>query len=80
MQIYTLRGDQARARASADTAEVEFRKQLVATPNDPQRNIFLGLALATLGRTAEAIAAATKGASATPLSREQGTPIIRWRR
>ena len=71
MQIYTLRGDQARARASADTAEVEFRKQLVATPDDPQRNIFLGLALATQGRKAEAIAAATKGASATPLSRDR---------
>jgi TolB-like protein/tRNA A-37 threonylcarbamoyl transferase component Bud32 len=70
MQIYTLRGDRARARAFADTAEVEFRKQLVATPDDPQRNIFLGLALATQGRKAEAIAAATKGASATPLSKD----------
>lgn len=71
MQIYTLRGDRTRARAFADTAEVEFRKQLVATPHDPQRNIFLGMALATQGRKAEAIAAATKGANATPLSRDQ---------
>ena len=40
-------------------------------PNDPQRNIFLGLALATLGRKAEAIQRAERGAGFTPLSTDQ---------
>jgi len=71
MQIATLRGDRARARAFADTAAIEFRKQLLETPNDPQRHIFLGMALATLGHKDEAIKEATLGASFNPLSKDQ---------
>jgi TolB-like protein/tRNA A-37 threonylcarbamoyl transferase component Bud32 len=71
MQLSALRGDQARARAFADTARVEFERQLQSVPNDPQRNIFLGLALATLGRKAEAIQRAERGAGFTPLSTDQ---------
>jgi serine/threonine-protein kinase len=71
MQLATLRGDQARARAFADTAQAAFAKQILATPNDPQRHLFRGLALATLGRKAEAIQEATVGASFNPLSRDQ---------
>jgi len=71
MQLATLRGDRARARALADTAQAEFTKQLQMTPNDPQQHIFRGLALATLGRKDEAIAEATRGASFNPLSQDQ---------
>ena len=71
MQLSTHRGDHARARAFADTAQAEFAEQIKVTPNDPQRHLFRGLALATLGRKAEAIADATRGASFNPLSQDQ---------
>jgi serine/threonine-protein kinase len=71
MQIATLRGDRARARAFADTAQAEFTKQLQLTPNDPQQHLFRGLALATLGRKDEAIAEAMRGASFNPLDKDQ---------
>jgi serine/threonine-protein kinase len=71
MQLSDLRGDKVRARALADSALVEYDKQLKAVPNDPQRNIFRGMALAVLGRKAEAIQAAEKGAGFTPLSSDQ---------
>jgi TolB-like protein/tRNA A-37 threonylcarbamoyl transferase component Bud32 len=71
MQVWTLQGDQARARAFADTAQAEFARQIQDTPNDPQRHIFRGLALATLGRKDEAITEAVLGASFNPLSQDQ---------
>jgi serine/threonine-protein kinase len=71
MQVAFNRGNQALARAFADTAVVEYDKQLAAVPNDPQRNLFRGIALAVLGRKAEAIQAAEKGAGFTPLSSDQ---------
>jgi len=71
MQIAILRRDEALARAFADTAEAEFRKQVAETPNDPQRQLFHGMALATLGRKAEAIASAERGASFNPLTKDQ---------
>jgi tetratricopeptide (TPR) repeat protein len=71
MQLEDLRGNKARARALADTAAAAYREQLRDTPNDPQRHIFLGLALAMLGQKAEAVAEATKGAGYTPLSKDQ---------
>jgi TolB-like protein len=71
MQLATLRGDQTRARAFADTAQAAFLRQIQATPNDPQRHLFRGLALATLGRKEEAIKEATLGASFNPLDKDQ---------
>jgi TolB-like protein/tRNA A-37 threonylcarbamoyl transferase component Bud32 len=71
MQLATLRGERARAMAFADTAQTEFATQIQRTPNDPQRNLFRGLALATMGRKAEAIQVATLGASFNPLSKDQ---------
>jgi serine/threonine-protein kinase len=71
MQLATLRGDRRRALAFADTAQAEFTKQIRNTPNDPQRHLFRGLALATLGRKAEAIQEATVGASFNPLDKDQ---------
>ncbi|HJR35445.1 MAG TPA: protein kinase [Gemmatimonadales bacterium] len=71
MQLADLRGDKARARSLAESALPEYDKQLRAVPNDPQRNIFRGMALAVLGRKAEAIQAAERGAGFTPLSADQ---------
>jgi TolB-like protein/protein involved in temperature-dependent protein secretion len=71
MQLADLRGEKARARSLAQSALPEYDKQLEAVPSDPQRNIFRGMALAVLGRKAEAIQAAEKGAGFTPLSTDQ---------
>ena len=60
-QAYSLRGDQARARAQADTARMEFARQLRDVPDDAQTNVMYGLALAYLGQKADAVAAADKG-------------------
>ena len=55
-QQYGFAGDRARQRAYADTARAAFSGELaVATEPDPQRHMFLGLALAYLGRDAEAV-------------------------
>ena len=70
MQTWWLRGDKVHARAYADTALVELGEQLKQAPNDPQRNLFSGLALAYLGRKADAIREGTHGAELAPLSRD----------
>ena len=69
-QIYWSRGDKVRALAFADTANMEFGKNLKETPDDPQRNVLHGLALAFLGRKAEAIAAGERGTSLLPVSQD----------
>jgi Flp pilus assembly protein TadD len=60
-QTYTLRGDLARARAYAETTLVAVDEQLRGAPNDAQRHLIRGLALATLGRSADAVAAGDRG-------------------
>ena len=59
-QTYGIRGDAARARAYADTALVAADEQLRDAPDDPQRHMVRGLALATIGRSAEAITTAER--------------------
>ena len=71
MQTYWLRGDKTRAKAYADTALAELSEQLKKVPNDPQRHLFSGLALAYLGRKDDAIREGTRGAELAPLSRDQ---------
>ena len=73
MQTHWLRGDQARARAYADTARMAFEEQLRGAPQDPQLHVLNGLALAYLGRKAEAIGAGEKGAGLLPMSRDART-------
>ncbi|HKH94748.1 MAG TPA: protein kinase [Gemmatimonadaceae bacterium] len=60
-QTYALRGDIVRARAYAETTLVAVDEQLRSAPNDPQRHLVRGLALATLGRSADAVAAGERG-------------------
>jgi tetratricopeptide (TPR) repeat protein len=57
-EIHELRGDSARARAYADTAAMEAETRLKGAPRDPYLIIQHGLALAYLGRKAEAVRAA----------------------
>jgi serine/threonine-protein kinase len=72
MQTWWQRGDKARAAAYADTAYTELEKQLKAVPNDPQRNLFAGLAQAYMGHKAEAIRLGERGDTLAPLSRDKG--------
>jgi len=69
-QTYQLRGNPARARVYADSARFAFEEQLRATPDDGQRHVFRGLALAYLGRKAEAIAEGQRGVALWPISRD----------
>ncbi|HSF03029.1 MAG TPA: tetratricopeptide repeat protein, partial [Solirubrobacterales bacterium] len=45
-QAYALRGDQAGARVYADSARLAFEEQVRDVPDDAQRHVLLGLALA----------------------------------
>ena len=67
-QTYALRGDMARARVFADTARIAFAEQLREAPNDPQRHILLGLALAYLGRKQDAIREGERGVALKPIA------------
>jgi serine/threonine-protein kinase len=69
-QTYHLRGDQAKARVYADSAQLAYGGQLRATPDDGQRHVLRGLALAYLGRKAEAIAEGQRGVALVPISRD----------
>jgi serine/threonine-protein kinase len=68
-QTYWLRKDTAKARVYADSAQLAMAEQLRAT-DDGQRHILRGLALAYLGRKAEAIAEGERGLALQPISRD----------
>jgi tetratricopeptide (TPR) repeat protein len=69
-QTYALRGDMTRARVYADTARLAFAEQLRGAPDDPQRHIFLGLALAYLGRKQDAIREGERGVALKPIAND----------
>jgi len=69
MQTSWLRGDTAKARAFADSALGPVERQLRQAP-DPNRHLVHGLALAYLGRKAEAIAAGERAVALVPLTRD----------
>jgi serine/threonine-protein kinase len=68
-QIYALRGDVPHTRIWADTARAQIERQLRDTPDDFQRHAFRGLALAYLGRKAEAIGEGERGVALMPIER-----------
>ena len=72
-QTYALRGDRVRAQVYADSARLALTAQLRAVPADDQRHLHLGLALAYLGRTNEAVAEGLRGAELLPVSRNAYT-------
>jgi serine/threonine-protein kinase len=69
-QTYYLRGDMAKARTYADSGRAGYAQTLEATPDDPQRRVFLGLMLAYLGRKADAIREGERAASLPAVSED----------
>ncbi len=69
-EIYQLRGDRRRAAAYADSARSTLEAQSRAAPDDGQRHALLGLALAFLGRKAEAIEEGRRAVEALPVERD----------
>ena len=69
-QTYALRGNMAKARVYADSARLAFEQQLQASPQDAQRHVLLGLALAYLGQKAAAIREGQRGVALLPISRD----------
>jgi hypothetical protein len=69
-QMYHYRGDEARTRVYADSARLEFEARLREVPDDPQSHVLHGLALAYLGRKAEAIVEGEKGVALLPISQD----------
>jgi TolB-like protein/Flp pilus assembly protein TadD len=69
-QTYGVRGDREQARVYADSARLGLEEILRATPNDAQRHVLLGLALAYLGRKAEAMKEGERAVALAPASRD----------
>ncbi len=69
-QTYYLRGQRAEARIYADSARLGIEATLRSTPDDPQRHAFLGLALAYLGRKAEAMKEGERAVALAPASHD----------
>ena len=71
MQLYWFRGDTSRARAYADTAYAENQILIRQSPDDAQRKVLAGLALAYLGRKDEAIASGLRAIALAPLATDK---------
>ena len=69
-QLYHLRGDRVRAAIYADSARLGLEEQSRANPEDAQRHVLLGLALAYLGRKADAIREGERGVALAPVSKD----------
>jgi eukaryotic-like serine/threonine-protein kinase len=69
-QVYGWRGDAARARIYADSAIRASAEVLESRPDDAQRLVLLGLALAYAGRKEEAISQAERGYALQPISKD----------
>jgi tetratricopeptide (TPR) repeat protein len=69
-QTYALRNNPARARAYADSARAGFEEQLRATPDDAQLHVLQGLALAYLGRKAEAVREGERAVTLAPVTKD----------
>jgi tetratricopeptide (TPR) repeat protein len=69
-QLYHLRGDRGRTAVYADSARMAFAEQSRAAPDDPQRHVLLGLALAYAGRKADAVREGQRGVQLAPISRD----------
>jgi TolB-like protein/Flp pilus assembly protein TadD len=63
---YEVDGDMRRAAAYGDSARIAIEQQLTATPEDAQRIVLLGVALAYTGRKAEAVQRGLKAVELVP--------------
>jgi tetratricopeptide (TPR) repeat protein len=66
---YALQGDVRQARAHADSARAAFEEQIRSAPADGQLHVLLGVALAYLGRKADAVREGQRGVELSPISR-----------
>jgi len=68
-QAYALKRDVANVRAYAEEARQAFEEQLRETPDNAQRHVALGLALAYLGQKEEAIREGERGVALDPVAK-----------
>ena len=69
-QVYALHGNQAKARAYADSARIAWEAQLRDTPDDPQLPVLRAIALAYGGRFDEAIREGERVVAKWPVTRD----------
>ena len=69
-QAFALRGDAPNVGLYAEEARMAFQKQILAAPDDVQRRVCLGLALAYLGRTGDAIREGERAVALAPVSKD----------
>jgi tetratricopeptide (TPR) repeat protein len=69
-ELHYLRGDRPLAAAYAEAARVVLEAQSRAAPEDGQRHAVLGLALAYLGRKADAVREGRRGVELLPIERD----------
>jgi tetratricopeptide (TPR) repeat protein len=69
-QAAALKDDVSSTHRYAEEARQAFEDQLRATPLDPQRHAFLGVALAYLGRKEEAIREGERGVALAPVAKD----------
>ena len=69
-ELYRLRSDSALAIVYADSARLALEDQSRAAPDDGQRHVLLGLALAYLGRKVDAVREGQRGLELMPISRD----------
>ena len=67
---YVLRGDMTKARAYADSARLAGEAQVREAPENGQRHVLLGTALAYLGRNAEAVREGERAVALLPVSKD----------
>jgi eukaryotic-like serine/threonine-protein kinase len=70
VQAYALKGDEANVRTYAEEARKAFEEQLRASPDNAQRHVELGRALAYLGRKEEAIREGERGVALDPVVKD----------
>lgn len=76
-EIYSLQGQQARARTEYESARGTLETLLEQSPEDERFSSAMGLALAGLGRGAEAIAAAERAVGLMPRERDASKALYR---
>ena len=69
-QASALKGDATGVRTYAEEARKAVEEQLRAAPEDAQRHVFLGLALAYLGRKDDAIRAGQRAVALWPVAKD----------
>ncbi|HTO73506.1 MAG TPA: hypothetical protein VMJ30_06790, partial [Gemmatimonadales bacterium] len=69
-ELYQLRGDRHRMLVYADSARLALEKDARAAPDDGQRRVLYGVALAYLGQRDEAVREGLRGVELMPISRD----------